>query len=42
MEEEQEMPDVEPWFSNETEGEYSIDPENGFPYDNGAKSDEFH
>jgi len=27
------LPDVVPWFDTEDEGEYSDDPENGYPYD---------
>jgi len=27
------LPDVTPWFDTEDEGEYSEDPENGYPYD---------
>ena len=34
------LPDVKPWFDNESEDEYSDDPENGFPYDNGSKVQE--
>ena len=31
--EEDEHPDVKPWFHDESEGEYSDDPEDGYPYD---------
>lgn len=27
------LPDVLPWYSDESEGEYSDDPEDGYPYD---------
>ena len=27
------LPDVFPWFDTEDEGEYSEDPEDGYPYD---------
>lgn len=31
---ENELPDVRPaWWDNESEGVYSEDPENGYPYD---------
>ncbi len=33
----EEMPDVEPWFSDESEGQYSYDPEDGYAYDTGTK-----
>lgn len=36
----EELPDVMPWFSVETEGEYSPEHEDGTPYDIGYKVDE--
>lgn len=27
------LPDVDPWWDNESEGVYSEDPEDGYPYD---------
>ena len=35
----EELPDVEPWISNPTEGEYSVDWDEGTPYDIGYKVD---
>lgn len=29
----EEHPDVRPWFHDESEGEYTEDPESGYPYD---------
>ena len=34
------LPDVFPWWENGVEGVYSDDPENGYPYDFGTKIQE--
>lgn len=36
----EELPDVKPWYDNESEDVYSEDPEDGFPYDSGSKVQE--
>lgn len=37
---EQELPDTDPYWDNEYEGVYSDDPEDGYPYDTGTKVQE--
>ena len=37
---ETDLPDNKPFWDNEYEDEYSEDPENGYPYDNGSKVQE--
>lgn len=36
----EELPDFKPWYDNESEDEYSDDPEDGYPYDMGTKVQE--
>jgi len=36
----EELPDFDPYFSNPTEGEYSVEYDEGTPYDVGYKVDE--
>lgn len=37
----EDLPDVGPaWWDNHREGEYSSDPEDGYPYDLGTKGDD--
>lgn len=40
MSNEEELPDNKPFWDNHYEDEYSDDPENGYPYDNGTKVQE--
>lgn len=40
MNNEEELPDNKPFWDNHYEGQYSDDPENGYPYDNGTKVQE--
>lgn len=40
MDNEEELPDLDPYWENEYEGVYSDDPEDGYPYDTGTKVQE--
>ena len=40
MDNEEELPDTDPYWENDYEREYSDNPEDGYPYDTGTKTQE--